>query len=92
MNRFKQAIGALMPNCREAIRLQSDALERALPFSQRVGLRIHLWLCVWCRRYGRQIRFLRRIAKECDHDHASAQVLPAEARTRIKRTLKTNQN
>ena len=92
MNRFKQVIGTLMPTCREAIRLQSDALERPLSSGQRIGLRIHLWLCVWCRRYGRQIRFLHQIAKDCDKVEASTQSLPSEARARIKHALKTNQN
>ena len=92
MNRLVKTLGALMPNCRQALRLQSDAMERPLTPSQRIGLRIHLWLCVWCRRYGRQIRFLSQLAKNCDHGEATTRALPPEARARIKHTLKTNQN
>lgn len=87
-----KTLGALMPNCRQAIRLQSDALERPLGRSQRIGLRIHLWLCVWCRRYGRQIGFLRSVARKCDHGEATDQHLAAEARDRIKQALKTSGN
>ena len=79
----------LSPNCREAVRLQSDALDRPLTRLQRIGLRIHLALCVWCSRYGNQITFLRQSA----HDHPDELVAPvqqnlsAEARARIKRKL-----
>jgi hypothetical protein len=85
----KTAIRAIMPNCREVTRLQSEALDKKLPFSKRVGLRLHLLVCSWCRRYGKQIRFLR----EAMHDHpeelceASSQSLSPEARERMKRAL-----
>src|SRR6185369_2786140 len=85
----KTGLRALMPTCREVTRLQSDALDRNLPFSKRVGLRFHLLVCRWCRRYGKQIRFLR----EAMHDHpeelceASSQGLSSEARERLKRAL-----
>jgi predicted anti-sigma-YlaC factor YlaD len=56
---------------------------------QRIGLRIHLILCKWCRRYGRQIGFLRSAAKQqLDHeDCLPEQSLRAEARERMKRAL-----
>ena len=58
-----RVMAALSPSCRQASRLQSEALDFNLPFLQRVGLRIHLLLCKWCRRYGEQIRFLREAAQ-----------------------------
>lgn len=89
MNRFIKALRALSPDCKEAIRLQSDALERPLNFFQRLGLRLHLPLCRWCRRYGRQIRFLRAAA----HKHPEqlcapdSRELSPEARERLKKSL-----
>jgi len=80
-------IGSVSPNCREAIRLQSEALDHPLTWLQRVGLRIHLILCVWCLRYGKQIQFLRTTAQQCDHEHSPKQILPKEARERIKEKL-----
>ena len=85
----KTGLRAVMPTCREVTRLQSDALDRNLPFSKRIGLRLHLLVCSWCRRYGKQVRFLR----EAMHDHpdelceASSQGLSPEARERLKRAL-----
>jgi hypothetical protein len=91
MNWFTQTIHALSPNCREAIRLQSDALDRPLSHRQRIGLRIHLALCVWCSRYGNQIKFLRAAAQHDQADLESNPRLPAGAAERIKRALKAGQ-
>ena len=88
MNWLIKTIRALSPNCEEAIRLQSDALDRPLPPLRRIGLRIHLFLCVWCSRYGQQIKFLRTAAHHCDHDHEPNQTLPREARERIREQIK----
>src|ERR1041385_4695796 len=86
---IKTGLRAGMPTCREVTRLQSEALDKQLPFFKRVGLRLHLLVCSWCRRYGKQVRFLRQAM----HDHpdelceASSQGLSPEARERLKRAL-----
>ena len=82
-----RGLAELSPNCKAAIRLQSEALDRPLPLRRGMGLRIHLALCVWCARYGRQIKFLRAAARHPGHDHEPAPVLPPGARERIKRRL-----
>ena len=92
MNWITKTIRALSLNCKEAVRLQSDALDRPLSPAQRAGLRLHLLLCKWCRRYGRQIKFLRIVARDCDHVREPAQPLPAAARERIRRALKSAKN
>jgi len=80
---------AISPSCKDAVRLQSDALERRLPMLQRLGLRIHLLFCKWCRRYGRQIGFLRDAARQHPDELAdpAPRKLSAEARERIKQPL-----
>ncbi len=81
----------LSPNCQQAARLQSAALDHKLTWRQRFGLHVHLLLCKWCRRYGKQIKFLRRAA----HDHPeelatpASQKLTSEARERIKEKLRS---
>src|SRR5689334_24084295 len=79
----------LSPSCREATRLQSAALDHKLPLRQRFGLRVHLLLCKWCRRYGEQITFLRNAAHEHPDELAEpvSQKLSNEARERIKQRL-----
>ena len=83
------ALGTLSPTCKQATRLQSEAMDRRLSFFEKFGLRLHLILCKWCRRYGEQLRFLRFAARECQ-EHESGQGphgLTAEARERIKQKL-----
>jgi len=78
----------LSPSCKQASRLQSESMDRPLTFFEGFGLRIHLFLCKWCRRYGEQLKFLRRAAHQCD-DHPSASKLSPEARERIKQRLQS---
>ncbi len=89
MENFRRWLAELSPGCREAARLQSLALDGVLSRRQRIGLRIHLLLCKWCRRYGKQIAFLRKAAHEHRDEaiEAMPQKLSDEARQRIKRSL-----
>lgn len=88
-NALARGLGDLSPSCKQAARLQSAALDGKLPFRQRLGLRIHLMLCKWCRRYGKQIRFLQTATREhADDEQALPQkTLSPEARARIKQRL-----
>ncbi len=87
-----RGLADLSPNCKAASRLQSEALDNKLPLRQRFGLRAHLLLCKWCRRYGKQITFLRDAAHEHPDEMAEPvpQRLSDEARKRIKHRLGTN--
>jgi len=78
----------LSPSCKQASRLQSEGMDRPLSFFEKFGLRIHLFLCKWCRRYGEQLKFLRNAAHQCE-DHQPAQKLSSEARERIKQRLQS---
>ena len=88
-----KGVALLSPSCKEAARLQSEAMDRRLSLQERLGLRLHLFICKWCRRYGSQLRFLRSAAHECE-EHASPalpQGLSPEARERIKQKLQSSQ-
>jgi len=87
LNAFARGVCGLSPSCQEAARLQSLALDRPLRPSERLGLRIHLALCKWCRAYGSQIQFLNTAAKSSDQ-HLPAQSLSPEARERLRRALR----
>ena len=89
MKFFSRLIAVLSPSCKEVTRLQSEVFEHKLTFLQRAGLRFHLVLCKWCRRYGKQIRFLRLAAQRCEQDEqiVPSQVLSSEARNRMKRAI-----
>ncbi len=70
--------------------MQSDALDQSLSPAKRMGLRLHVLICKWCRRYGEQIRFLSEAARKHPDELAAAvpQKLSDEARDRIKRRLR----
>lgn len=51
-------------SCKESTRLVSQGLDRELALGERVALRVHLAICVGCRRAGRQMEFLRRAVRE----------------------------
>lgn len=51
-------------SCRESTRLASQALDRELAFGERVALRVHLAICLGCRRAGRQMERLRKAVRE----------------------------
>src|SRR5690349_10797281 len=87
---LKDGFRSVFPSCRQVARLQSDRLDQELGLSQRVGLRFHLLVCSWCRRYGKQLRFLQRAVHEHPDEWAAAQSpsLSPEARQRIKRALR----
>ena len=89
----KAGYRTLMPSCRDASRLQSQALDANLSFSRRMGLSLHLLICKWCRRYGKQIRFLRQAAHQHEEKLSEAvpQKLSAEARERIKQRLQSGE-
>ena len=79
-----------MLTCKEATRLVSEAQDRRLGWFERVGLGIHLLICVWCRRYARQIRFLTRALRAGTAIASASPVarLDDTARSRIKESLK----
>ena len=84
-------IRILSPSCRHVALLQSRSLDGPLSFWERLGMRLHLVLCRWCRRYRDQIHFIRKAAQdECrlhGHSHAG---LPPASREQLKELLREN--
>lgn len=46
-------------SCRHAHELMSEQMEHPLPFGSSLRLRVHLLICVACRRVERQMEFMR---------------------------------
>ena len=51
-----------MLTCKQAVDLASTSLETPLPRWQRWQLGLHLLMCRHCRRYLKQLRFLRQLS------------------------------
>lgn len=48
-----------MLSCREATELMSQEQDRPLSLVERLGLRLHVWMCAGCNNYRRQMSVLR---------------------------------
>lgn len=79
-----------MPDCKEVTRMVSESLDRPLPFSRRVWMRMHLMMCRYCSRFKRQMQVLQDLARlppaTENGGHPPAGLSP-EARERIKSVL-----
>ena len=82
----------MMCSCEEVTRFVSASLDRGLPWYHRVRLRMHFLMCVLCRRYRDQVRFIRHaLRSHAERLENQETPLPAglspESRERIKRAL-----
>lgn len=80
-----------MLSCKDVTHLISERQERVLGFRERVGLRFHLWICVSCRRFERQLALLqlalRKLSRRAAEQDDDGKALPPEARERIRKAL-----
>ena len=86
-----------IPSCEEVTRLVSESLDRPLSLRNRIGLRLHLMICVVCSRYRKHLRFIRDAVRghpeRVDgHEETGTLVLSPEAYERIKRALSASRN
>jgi len=90
MKTLLQSVKQLSPNCREATALHSRSLDGPLPWINRLGLRIHLLLCKWCRRYSHQTLFLRSACRHIENSRRTSPqfAMPEELRTSLRARLK----
>ena len=80
----------LMYNCKEVTRMVSESLDRKLPLHQRMGIRVHLFMCKFCSRYRKQLLILReamRLQEKYLEETKPSLTLAPEARERIKRSF-----
>ena len=79
-----------MLSCKETSRLVSDSQERKLGLWERLNLRMHVWMCVNCRRFERQMQIMRKamhlLGRRAESDMDDIE-LSVEARDRIRKAL-----
>lgn len=80
MNRF-------LPTCQEVSHLTSQAMDESLPLSKRLGMRLHLMMCVWCRRNAQQLELVRNLARKQSAAQSSSSQLSPDARERLSKML-----
>ncbi len=61
-----------MLSCRDVADLTSDYLNRDLPLRRHLAVRLHLLMCVGCRRYYRQMRTTLAMLRQLGRDTTGA--------------------
>ena len=83
-----------LPTCQQTVETISQSMERPLTLSERVKLKLHLWICVWCQWYLEHLHLIRDAARARANetpDQMTSATLSNDARERIRRRL-TNQD
>jgi len=88
--RLLEWVAHRLPPCREVARLVSQSNERRLRVRERLSMRLHYWICTWCRRYRDQLELIRTAAPTMGNPglKTAAHSLPEETRKRLKRRLR----
>lgn len=86
---FEMFIWKITPTCAEMTRLASQSQDRRLTILQRVRIRLHFLICVWCKRYFQQLAAIRATARSCaEQEPANPEsALSPEAKERIARAI-----
>ena len=81
-----------LPACKQTVEIISQSMERPLTLRERVLLKLHLWVCMWCLWYMEHLQLMRDALRvqENENDEASTTRLSDEARETIRRSLTTN--
>jgi hypothetical protein len=69
-------------NCKDISSLLSRSMDKKLPLSTRLGIKFHLMMCKFCRRYEKQLLIIHAAFKE-----EIIVPLPKSIREKIKATL-----
>ena len=79
-----------MYTCKEVTQMVSESLDRKLPLHQRMGIRLHLFMCKLCSRFRKQMLILREAMHLQDRyveDANHPLTLNLDTRERIKHAL-----
>jgi hypothetical protein len=84
-----------LPACKQTVEIISQSMERPLTLRERVLLKLHLWVCMWCVWYLEHLRIMRDTLRlqeneSDDVDVSTTTRLSDEARERIRRSLTNN--
>ena len=83
-----------LPTCQQTVETISQSMERKLTLSERIKVKLHFWICVWCQWYMEHLQVIRNVSRAQATkapDAMTSASLSNEARERIRRRL-TNQN
>src|SRR5438094_6726020 len=78
------------PTCPEVTRILSLGMDKELPLTTRIKLRVHYLMCSFCERYMKQLKYIRQVSREFPEKIGEVPdaTLPAEAKQRLKEALR----
>ncbi len=77
-----------LPSCEDAARMASERLDSPLGLGKRMGLRIHLSMCKWCRDYERQLKQVHlTIRRTVDQDDPNLMPVAAKLSDSCRKRL-----
>jgi predicted anti-sigma-YlaC factor YlaD len=85
-----------MISCEDLTQFVSESMDRKLSLRQRIGVRVHLSMCTFCRRFKEQVSFMRELvdlyktAVENDYAIDDQVTLSVEFRENVKKLLRNN--
>ena len=65
-------------------------MDKGLPLTTRIKLRVHYLMCSFCQRYMKQLKYIRQVSREFPEKigEVSDAKLPSEAKERLKEALR----
>lgn len=78
-----------LPACKQIVKVISESMERKLSLRERITVKLHLWICLWCVWYLEHLNLMRdtirtKASQEPNLDSSSLPPLSPEARERMK--------
>jgi hypothetical protein len=82
--------------CKRIAKLLSERQDHELPWTRRLAIRMHLAICLFCRRLEQQLETIRRLSQMIggvgdvsliEEGRAFDVTLPADAKSRMKKML-----
>ncbi|HGY54127.1 MAG TPA: hypothetical protein ENK44_00355 [Caldithrix abyssi] len=81
-------IAMATPSCDVITHKISESFDRQLSLWDRVRIRLHVWSCVFCERYRRQLIMINDFLQKISEEDLSDVHLSAEKKERIKESMK----
>lgn len=86
---FVRFVANLTPSCHDITRLLSESMEHPLPLRTRLLIRLHFSICIWCKRYAKQLKLLRKYSSGFLEEgcQSGRETLSSSARERLSKAL-----
>lgn len=95
MKYFQSLMNLFIPNCEHVSKLTSQALDEPMTSRQKMGMKIHMLFCEFCRNNSEQLQLIRTMiqtkkkSKE-KKEETKDQAMSSDAKNRINDILKSS--